>query len=721
MKAVARLPHANGSPVRPVSCRFRGRIVSSLSAQLLALLCWFSSWALVAQVPLKIEPLPDGSIRICWPTNSTGLTLQSSPAVQSPVWTPTGLNPEIVADQFCVTVTPDAAERFYRLFGATPGTMPVFRLAAGGGVSGDQLGTLLTALKLPREKVAFDERGLIAFVDPLRFQTIPTLPITDEDLIKRLTAESEDASDSLQFKSFDMEKLKAIKPLDPKVATDQFEGALREARLLPDNGRAVTSHTMLRLLDAKAQPLLDDVMLDTQVSHELVLGGIPLVGPGARITAAFDGEGNLSQMMYSFRKFAPGEPGDEVLLLPAVDAREACARLFPRAAKLTDPRTVYFAPSVLEADAQLLVPCLECGGTVVEGGTEINLLRRMVPATADRRFVPAVQLDASIARNVVTAKANAAGGRPPYRYQWLSSSVDLGDIPSDASTVEYTVPITRVSRGPERLEVIVTDANGVAVIAVAELQVIQPLDAPAMAQRSAIRPQVANVTDFGVERSVSDMGSGIQSGFVNRFKQEATKRFNFTGTDCWERDFRQGGDGLDNTYVDNVDLTFYIGHGWPGGFTFEGNENDGSIVPGDVVGDWGNNDMEWLALVSCQVLKWSDGGQNVVQRWGPAFDRQHMILGFDTNAHDWSGFGNAFAQYALGYDFGFFQLPPFPIRVAWFLAKRDQQPAADVAGAMGPIGPAGVHNCDEYFWGQGPVGPDISKANIQGWWVLYYQ
>jgi hypothetical protein len=40
---------------------------------------------------------------------------------------------------------------------------------------------------------------------------------------------------------------------------------------------------------------------------------------------------------------------------------------------------------------------------------------------------------------------------------------------------------------------------------------------------------------------------------------------------------------------------------------------------------------------------------------------------------------------------------------------------------MGPIGPGGATNCDEYFWGKGPVGPDISKNNIQGWWVLYYQ
>ena len=165
---------------------------------------------------------------------------------------------------------------------------------------------------------------------------------------------------------------------------------------------------------------------------------------------------------------------------------------------------------------------------------------------------------------------------------------------------------------------------------------------------------IAGVTDFGVERAVSDMGSAIQSGFVNWFKKEAQLRFNWSGLASWERDFREGEVGLDHNYVDNADLTLYIGHGWPGGVTFEGNQSDGSIVPGDVTSAWGNRDSEWICLVSCQVLKWSSGGQNVVQRWGPAFNRLHMLLGFDTNAHDWSDFGFTFAFYAQG-----FSQPPF--------------------------------------------------------------
>ena len=44
-----------------------------------------------------------------------------------------------------------------------------------------------------------------------------------------------------------------------------------------------------------------------------------------------------------------------------------------------------------------------------------------------------------------------------------------------------------------------------------------------------------------------------------------------------------------------------------------------------------------------------------------------------------------------------------------------------VAVAIGVIGPAGCSNYDDYFWGKGPVGPDIRGANIHGWWRVRYQ
>ena len=153
-------------------------------------------------------------------------------------------------------------------------------------------------------------------------------------------------------------------------------------------------------------------------------------------------------------------------------------------------------------------------------------------------------------------------------------------------------------------------------------------------------------------------------------------------------------------------------------FTFESAKDDGEIYYTDTIGDWGNGDMEWLALTSCQVLKDTWGGKKWYDRWIPDFDGLHIMLGFETNAHDWSGFGGVFADWMHG-RFGI--LPPMKVRDAWFLAKSEQQPAADIAVAIGVVGPGGCHNMNDYFHGRGPVGPDIRKSQVQGCWRLNFQ
>ena len=173
--------------------------------------------------------------------------------------------------------------------------------------------------------------------------------------------------------------------------------------------------------------------------------------------------------------------------------------------------------------------------------------------------------------------------------------------------------------------------------------------------------------------------------------------------------------------MDNADIVFYIGHGNGGGFTFESNHDDGNLTYTDAAGAWGDIDLEWLALLSCEVLKADYGGQRWWQRWGPSFDGLHLLLGFETNAHDWPAFGGTFADWTLGKHIGPFILPAMPVRLSWFLAKAEQQPAADIAVAMGVIGPAGLSNYNDYFWGKGPVGPDVRGGDIHGYWRVTFQ
>ena len=163
---------------------------------------------------------------------------------------------------------------------------------------------------------------------------------------------------------------------------------------------------------------------------------------------------------------------------------------------------------------------------------------------------------------------------------------------------------------------------------------------------------------------------------------------------------------------------FYIGHGNGGGFKFESEHDDDKVNYLDAQGAWGDKDLEWLALLSCEVMKDTYNGLKWNQRWGPAFDGLHLILGFQTVANDWSGFGGAFADWTLG---RYNVLPPMPVAQSWFLAKAQHQPAERIAMIMGPIGPGDCINYGDYFVGKGPVGPDFRGSQIKGFWRVRYQ
>jgi len=261
------------------------------------------------------------------------------------------------------------------------------------------------------------------------------------------------------------------------------------------------------------------------------------------------------------------------------------------------------------------------------------------------------------------------------------------------------------------------DANGVQVQASQTVNVtpIIGLFWPQPLKVSA-RPLLAGgIVDFGVERAVSDLGGPEANGFANRLDDAALKRFHWTGLSAWERDYKQSppwASGIDHLYTDNVDMTFYVGHGWPGGFTFESSLDDGSIIPTDVTNAWGNLDEEWQAVLSCQVC--SAGGW---WQWGQAFNGLHLMTCFQTNASANTNFGYKFADWMLG---RLFFLPPQTVRASWFLASWEEQPSGRQAVVMGVFGPGWVADYNDYFHGRGPVGPDIPRASITGYWRVVY-
>ena len=138
------------------------------------------------------------------------------------------------------------------------------------------------------------------------------------------------------------------------------------------------------------------------------------------------------------------------------------------------------------------------------------------------------------------------------------------------------------------------------------------------------------------------------------------RRYSYNEDSSWEEDFKRPAlGGNDNNYADSVDLQFYVGHGWDGGFTFfKDTHDDGSIVPNDCAGAWGDNDNEWMALTSCQVL-----GDNNLGNWASCLNGTHLMLGFKSlaAAHN----DSASTQ---GYQFGRYMYYGYSVSQAWFKA-----------------------------------------------------
>jgi hypothetical protein len=590
-----------------------------------------------------------------------------------------------------------------------PTELPVFAVT-GPLLSQSQAGALGAALAIPTGGLLY-ENGVALFVDPVNFQAAPMQPAAGD------FGRGEDGREVVA-ESFNFGALAEMEPISGEAALRRFQGALDKAGVVFPmfSPVAQVQHTNLEVVDPQGE-MLADALLDTHLRYSFRLGGLPMIGQGAQLNFAIGPGGNPTALYVALPDVTPAEPTS---IIPPSEATAACReQLGPLGdSSALSPSLVYYVPD-LALGPQTVIPHWDCGGTVRVGGEQVTLLNQLLPAIDDPKYVPQVTLQVDADGLVVSAQASVQGGTPPYSFEWTATSADLSG--ENKAAVQYDAdpkPEAGVEAFLETVNVVVTDANGVRVQASGQVEltpVIIGFLAPGASRYLAMPFLIPGRADFGIERAVSDMCANNVNRYSARMDDEATKQFHWTGLTAWERDFREGGTGLDHVYVDNVDELFYCGHGWPGGFTFESNQSDGSIVPGDVVYAWGDGDLEWLALLSCQVLAGSYGGQSWAQRWGPAFDGLHLLLGFETNAYDWSNFGKRFAEYQQGRSILFFTIT-LPVRSSWFQAALEEQPAGVRSVVMGVGGLNGANNYNDYFHGNGPIGPDIPKSQITYYW-----
>ncbi|HEX7307803.1 DUF6345 domain-containing protein [Lentzea sp.] len=207
---------------------------------------------------------------------------------------------------------------------------------------------------------------------------------------------------------------------------------------------------------------------------------------------------------------------------------------------------------------------------------------------------------------------------------------------------------------------------------------------------------------------------------VNSFNNEASghgiaRQFKWLDGNAWESDFKDPAfaGGNDTNWADNVDLTYWQGHGSGTGFFFTGCSNHNDTKLSNTEARWGQNDVEWMSLFTCLILEDVTGGQTWAQRWNQAFRGLHQINSFTTISYNSTNHGEKFGHYMWRSPFLWWN-NPMKVRDAWAQASIDTQPASvrwATAGVYVPsTGQYGSYN--DYFWGKGSVSPDYANT---GW------
>ncbi len=469
-------------------------------------------------------------------------------------------------------------------------------------------------------------------------------------------------------------------------------------------------HTTVDISNARGK-LRSSTAIDTTVTYRFELDGRPVVGPGAKQRIAFDGDGSVVQLSHAMRSL---EQSDDVPIIDPETARGRCSSLYGDETKQRTPELAYYAPPLAAEKAsgrgavELVLPHYVCNPSGVPRDHEVPLTGRLIPAAED--FTPVVALDVAGDGRTVQASAAVKSGQEPYSFDWSATSADLSDFSDNVLKFGREA---RSRRSAEVVTVQVTDANGI--VSTASVQLMRGSGRQSAEGYGGMGGAFA---EAGIEQTVDEWQCAQDSadGFGDVMRSQGeTVDFDWRGANAWERDFKKTSiGGIDSSYVDEVDIQWYTGHGSPNSFTFKGSNDDGSITPSDA--EWGdNNDLEWMQLESCQVLRDTNGAADYFARWAPVFDGLHLLNGFDTNAYCiGGGTGERFAELLFPENFLWWQVrAPLTVQQAWSTMANELEPAGVRWRSISPMN-GSVHNLNDKYHGEGTVGPDISSSQRTG-------
>jgi hypothetical protein len=568
-------------------------------------------------------------------------------------------------------------------------TAPVYRVTQEG-MTADEGARLAEAYRIPN---ALQENGAFGYVSE-EFAKVPT----------RLVATGKDeAGRRTDSETLDTRALANLKPIGADEALERASWLTELIGLTDLELNPKVSHAKLTLSDRAGKPT-GEYALDTTVSHELTLAGLPATGQGAKLRITFGPDGQVTQLSSSLRKL---EKAGEEPIIPSDEARKACEQLYDEGVRQGEPTLGYLLPAL--GAVETIYPSYTCNPSS-ERGQQAHL---QVPAIEG--IGPKAKIEVHRSGEKILGEAAGDGSV----YTWSSSSTALTD--NEGEQVAYERRPRGKTTDAETVTLEVTDRNGLSATASVTLDGDGTATAETTPGGGGFGKLAVGPTDVGIEQTVDEWQCAQDSaiGFKNVMAAHSIPTaFDWRGAAAWEKDFKsQAVGGWDHLYVDNVDAQWYTGHGWSGGFTFKSSVDDTEITPADA--RWGDRDLEWMQLESCQVLRDTNGFHDYFGRWGGAVDGLHMLNGFHTNAYCvGGGTGGTFAAYLFPRQILWWTLPALTVRNAWAQMAIDKEPSGVVYRSMGNIAPGGITNIGDFFWGQGPTGPDITAAGRVGQWSI---
>ena len=247
--------------------------------------------------------------------------------------------------------------------------LPVFRLAENG-VQSEQVQRLMNELGVQAEIGEPNPFAPINYLDTEKFMAVPSKVVGQE--------KSEEDGGVAVTEAFDFKALQKVKPFDAGEAVERMLGALDSAKLLPEyviegvSAEPYTDVSTFSLETTEGQTLIN-AEVDTHVLFNLRLeqaGGVPLSGPGGKVKAVFNPEGQVTQLYYGLYGL---EQIGETSVLSADSAAQACEEAYASNEGLLPgtPKLTYYVDSP-DQNGEELTPSYACEDYTLKSGVQLR-------------------------------------------------------------------------------------------------------------------------------------------------------------------------------------------------------------------------------------------------------------------------------------------------------------------------------------------------------------